>query len=281
MWQPQVDGKGGRKALLKNDQSSAQPLGGVLQDYSTEFLRLRGAAAAQLQAMRETPSSSNWADEAKAVERTLEEMESNRRQVQVQLRLELSGSGGSARHEWDQRLQEWGREITTLRAQLDNARNANGRRALRLSGGDMECGSAGFTAQHEGVMQSTEMLERSSCKLEEARRLALETEDIGQGVLGDLAAQRETILHTLESTRTIGSELNAARQTLNRLIATAQRNRLITLVIGAVLCLGLCFWSLAWLKLPLKWNLGLAFLASVMIAICIAVRFKLQRRVNS
>jgi len=280
MWQPQLDGKDGRKALLKDDQSSAQPIGGVLQDYSTEFLRLRGVAAAQLQAMRETLGSSSWADETKAVERALEEMESNRRQVQVQLRLELSGSAGSARQEWDQRLQEWGREITTLRAQLDEVRNANGRRALRLSGGDVERGSGNFTAQHESAMQSTELLERSSHKLEDARRLALETEDIGQGVLADLAAQRETILHTLESTRTIGSELNAARQTLNRLIATAQRNRLITLVVSAVLCLGLCFWALAILKLPLKWNLGLAALAVVLIAACITIRSKLQRRVN-
>lgn len=280
MWQPQVDGKDGRKALLKDDQSSAEPIGGVLQDYSTEFLRLRGVAAAQLQAMRETPGSSSWADEAKVVERAVEEMESNRRQVQVQLRLELSGSAGSVRQEWDQRLQEWSREITALRAQVDEVRNANGRRALRLSGGDVERGSGGFTAEHESAMQSTEMLERSSYKLEEARRLAFETEDIGQGVLSDLAAQRETILHTMESTRTIGSELNAARQSLNRLIAVAQRNRLITIVVGAVLLLGLCFWALAVLKLPLKWNLGLPALAVVMIATCITVRSKLQRRVN-
>jgi len=280
MWQPQLDGKDGRTALLKDDQSSAEPIGGVLQDYATDFLRQRGVAAAQLQAMRATPGSSSWADEAKTMERALQEMESNRRQVQVQLKLELSGSAGSGRQEWDQRLQEWSREITTLRAQLEEVRHANGRRGLGLSGGDVQPGSGGFTAEHESAMQSTEMLERSSSRLEEARRLAFETEDIGQGVLSDLAAQREVLQHTLESTRTIGSELQAARQTLNRLIATAQRNRLITVVIAAVLGLGLCFWALMVLKLPLKWNLGLAALAVVMIAACITVRSKLQRRVN-
>jgi len=39
-------------------------------------------------------------------------------------------------------------------------------------------------------------LERSSGRLRESQRIALETEDIGRNTLSDLAAQRETIEHT-------------------------------------------------------------------------------------
>ncbi|KAK5136053.1 hypothetical protein LTR08_004307 [Meristemomyces frigidus] len=51
-------------------------------------------------------------------------------------------------------------------------------------------------AQREQLLSGTDRLERSSGRLRESQRVALETEDIGRNTLADLGRQRETIEHT-------------------------------------------------------------------------------------
>lgn len=53
-------------------------------------------------------------------------------------------------------------------------------------------------AQRQQLLSGTDRLERSSGRLRESQRIALETEDVGRNTLADLARQRETI----ENTRT-------------------------------------------------------------------------------
>ena len=50
--------------------------------------------------------------------------------------------------------------------------------------------------QRQQLLAGTERLERSSARLQESQRIALETEDIGRSTLSDLHLQRETIEHT-------------------------------------------------------------------------------------
>lgn len=53
--------------------------------------------------------------------------------------------------------------------------------------------------QRQQLLSGTERLERSSGRLRESQRVALETEDIGRNVLADLSRQRETITHTRDT----------------------------------------------------------------------------------
>lgn len=53
--------------------------------------------------------------------------------------------------------------------------------------------------QRQQLLSGTERLERSSARLQESQRVALETEDVGRNVLGDLFGQRQTIQHTHEN----------------------------------------------------------------------------------
>lgn len=50
--------------------------------------------------------------------------------------------------------------------------------------------------QRQQLLGGTDRLERSSGRLRESQRIALETEDIGRNTLADLGRQRETIEHT-------------------------------------------------------------------------------------
>lgn len=49
--------------------------------------------------------------------------------------------------------------------------------------------------QRQQLLSGTERLERSSARLQESQRIALETEDIGRNTLADLNQQRETIMN--------------------------------------------------------------------------------------
>lgn len=58
------------------------------------------------------------------------------------------------------------------------------------SGGDEQL------EQRQQLLSGTERLDRSSGRLRDSHRVALETEDIGRNTLADLSRQRETIEHT-------------------------------------------------------------------------------------
>lgn len=53
--------------------------------------------------------------------------------------------------------------------------------------------------QRQQLLSGTDRLERSSARLQESQRVALETEDVGRNVLADLHVQGQTIRHTREN----------------------------------------------------------------------------------
>eukprot|EP00435_Cladocopium_sp_Y103_P070522 s83_g35.t1 len=99
---------------------------------------------------------------------------------------------------------------------------------------------------------------------------------VGQGVLTDLATQRETILNVRGNVRTIDSELSSARRSLDRMLALAQRNRITTLVIAGVFSLGISFWILCVLGLSLKSTLLLAIAMVLFLVFLLTLRRRLQ-----
>eukprot|EP00933_Yihiella_yeosuensis_P027390 TRINITY_DN21285_c0_g1_i1.p1 TRINITY_DN21285_c0_g1~~TRINITY_DN21285_c0_g1_i1.p1 ORF type:complete len:282 (-),score=53.74 TRINITY_DN21285_c0_g1_i1:118-963(-) len=276
MWQAEEDGRTG---LLKSEASAGviTGTGGVLQEYATEFLRLRSAATSRIQVLQEASAKGETVsrEDFKAAEKAVSEMESNRRQVQASLRCELSGATGSTRQEWDQRVKDWSAEVKRLSDQLDLMQEANDRRSLGLEGG-----SSSSTGANErlAAMQSTELLDRGLSKLEEVKRQSFETESISAQVLSDLSSQRETILNTRSNMSTIGSELSSARKTLDRMFQFAQSNQRQTVIIAAVLALGLTFWLLCILGLPLKTTLLLAVAVVLLGAGVIFVRRRSSAR---
>eukprot|EP00930_Biecheleria_cincta_P048164 TRINITY_DN33512_c0_g1_i1.p1 TRINITY_DN33512_c0_g1~~TRINITY_DN33512_c0_g1_i1.p1 ORF type:complete len:292 (+),score=68.69 TRINITY_DN33512_c0_g1_i1:52-876(+) len=262
MWQAEEDG---RTALLTAGAGAGQA-GGVLEEHAAEFVRLRGEARNRVQAVRE---GCGGREDVKAAEKAIDELESNRRQVQVQLKLELSGVAGTTRQEWDQRLSEWAKEVRAIREELDSVQS---RRSLNLG----SVGGAHASAERSSAMHSTEMMERSSAQLQEAKRLALESEQVSAGVLSDLAAQRDNILNVRGNMRTIGTELGQARRSLDRMLALAQRNRTMTIFIAVTFALGLSFWALCVLGLPLKTTLLLALATVLLLAAALTLRRRLK-----
>ncbi|RMX97915.1 hypothetical protein D0868_10398 [Hortaea werneckii] len=100
--------------------------------------------------------------------------------------------------------------------------------------------------QRQQLLSGTDRLERSSGRLRESQRIALETEDIGRNTLADLGRQRETIEHTrgtlLESegytdrsNKTLrGMARSCARMATNKIITIAIITILVILIIAVI-----------------------------------------------
>jgi len=88
------------------------------------------------------------------------------------------------------------------------------------------------------LMQTTTTLHDGVNRLEDARRQALETEDIGLGVMQDLQQQRETIQRTQGHVRDVGGNLNTSAKLLTDMARRAMTNRLIlwAIIVILVLC---------------------------------------------
>lgn len=165
-----------------------------------------------------------------------------------------------------------------------DATEAQNRAALGLSGGAGSVAdtplerSSTMSAERRQVQNSTDQLDASTAKLREAQRTIAECEDIGQGVLSDLFQQRETIQRARDNMRTIDNELTDARRALNRMINHAQKNRVVMMIVMALLGTVLAFFGLTVLGLPLKYNIAAAVGLVVLCTLAVFLRRYLQRR---
>lgn len=253
---------------LTGDPPDAEAGGGLFKEHSAEYARNRLVVVGKLTDVRESRSG-DAAGDLKAAESALKEMEATRRQMQVQIKLELSGSSGS-RQAGEEKLKEWTRDTASLRTELENTRNEFSRKQLGFGGG----GGAGGHAERSAAKQSTEVLDQGLRRLQDAEREALEIEELGQGIMSDLASQRETILHARGNMGTIGFELSAARRSLDQLLSRASQNKMVTSGVFAMLAVGFMVYVLGFMGLDLKHTV----LAAVVFCVALVLFCFLRRK---
>ncbi|KAG9704503.1 hypothetical protein KCU60_g23700, partial [Aureobasidium melanogenum] len=83
----------------------------------------------------------------------------------------------------------------------------------------------------------TDRLDRSSGRLRESQRIALETEDIGRNTLADLARQREVIEHSRDVLLEGEGYTDRSNKTLKQMARRMATNKIITIAIITVLVL--------------------------------------------
>ncbi|KAK6097398.1 t-SNARE VTI1 [Batrachochytrium dendrobatidis] len=89
--------------------------------------------------------------------------------------------------------------------------------------------------QRGRLLQGTERLQNSSRRLEDARRIALETEQIGISTLSDLNSQREQIIRTQNRLGTADSWIAKSQGVLKTMQRRLSQNKLLTAGIIALL----------------------------------------------
>ncbi|KAK4507099.1 hypothetical protein PRZ48_000833 [Zasmidium cellare] len=89
--------------------------------------------------------------------------------------------------------------------------------------------------QRQQLLSGTDRLERSSGRLRESQRIALETEDIGRDTLADLGRQREVIEHARGNLLESEGYTDRSNKTLKGMARRMATNKIITVAIITVL----------------------------------------------
>ncbi|KAK3077166.1 hypothetical protein LTS18_011039 [Coniosporium uncinatum] len=117
---------------------------------------------------------------------------------------------------------------------------------------DVEAGDPQLE-QRQQLLSGTDRLERSSNRIRESQRIALETEDIGRNVLGDLGRQRETIENTRGRLLESEGYTDRSIKTLRGMARRMATNKIITIAIITVLVLLI----IAVIRIPPETDLGI------------------------
>ncbi|KAH8717108.1 t-SNARE [Phaeosphaeriaceae sp. PMI808] len=198
--------------------------------YEAELKLVQADLSQQLEQIKETTGEPRKAAISKA-ERALEEAE----ELIGQMRLEKSNMPANLKSKFNARFRNFEHDLDTTKSKLEQYTNDRSKLF-----GDRYTDNPDTDAQLEQrqqLLSGTDRLNRSSNRLRESQRIALETEQIGAGTLSDLHRQREQITTTRE--RLLDSETYTDRsiKTLRGMARRMATNRIITIAIITVLVL--------------------------------------------
>ncbi|KAF1917159.1 vesicle transport v-snare protein-like protein vti1 [Ampelomyces quisqualis] len=198
--------------------------------YEAELKLVQADLNQQLDQIQETTGEPRKAAVSKA-ERALEEAE----ELIGQMRLEKANIPANLKSRFNSRFRNFEHDLDTAKRKLE-AYTTDRSKLF----GDRYTDNPDTDAQLEQrqqLLSGTDRLHRSSNRLRESQRIALETEQIGAGTLGDLHRQREQITNT--NARLLASESYTDRsiKTLRGMARRMATNRIITIAIITVLVL--------------------------------------------
>jgi vesicle transport through interaction with t-SNAREs protein 1 len=137
------------------------------------------------------------------------------------MRIEKQNIPATLKSKVNTRFRNYGSDIDSLTRKL--ATLQSDRSALfgnRYTDDDADGSGDANLEQRQQLLRGTDRLERSSGRLRESQRIALETEEIGRNTLADLGRQRETIEHTRN---TLGESEGYADRSIKTLRGMARR----------------------------------------------------------
>jgi vesicle transport through interaction with t-SNAREs protein 1 len=113
-----------------------------------------------------------------------------------QMRLEKSNIPANLKSKFNTRFRNFEQDLDTTKRKLETYTNDRS----KLFGGRYTDNpdTDAQLEQRQQLLSGTDRLSRSSGRLRESQRIALETEQIGAGTLSDLSRQREQITNTRE-----------------------------------------------------------------------------------
>ncbi|TXT13686.1 hypothetical protein VHUM_01053 [Vanrija humicola] len=164
-------------------------------------------------------------------------------EIIAQMEVEIPSMPLSIRKTFQDKLAGSKSSVDRIKKQVRDVR-AETQRAELLSGPGFpsddpyrdEPDASAFNARTR-LLAGTEQLDESSRRLDNAHRIALETEDVGTDILRNLRGQREHIEHTREMLTHADSNIDRASGTLKKMIYKMYQQKFVTGAIIAVLVL--------------------------------------------
>ena len=91
------------------------------------------------------------------------------------------------------------------------------------------------TNAKQRLLDNTETLERSGRKLEQGEAMLAETEQVGSGVLSDLAYQREVLSRSRNRLRDTDQDLGTSSRILSTMIVRIQKSKIVLALVGVAI----------------------------------------------
>uniref|UniRef100_A0A914MB69 Vesicle transport v-SNARE N-terminal domain-containing protein n=1 Tax=Meloidogyne incognita TaxID=6306 RepID=A0A914MB69_MELIC len=219
--------------LYKNSFFNAPYLSNFLSNFSFSISEIT-AKIGQLQQLppSEVPSASN------EIKKLLMDVEDLLEQMELSVR-EIEPSNPD-RSKYDLRVKSYKSDKKQLEAELrkavDRIRNVADRDEL-LAFNDASVN----VDQQDKLIENTERLDAGARKLQNCERITIETEQIGEQVLGNLSLQRETLTRNRDRMREANSDLGRSNRIVSQMIRRVIQNRLVLLVVFVVLMFSLLY----------------------------------------
>ena len=161
----------------------------LFSNYEAELKLVQADLSQKLDQISELSGEPRKAAVAQA-ERALEEAN----EILDSMRLEKQNIPQNSKQKVNQRFRNYESDVDAAKRKLKSTQDDK----QRLLGNRYTDNPAqdDQLEQRQQLLSGTDRLERSSGRLRESQRVALETEDIGRNTLADLSRQRETIEHT-------------------------------------------------------------------------------------
>jgi len=189
------------------------------------------------------------------VNKSLEDAEELFEQMELEIR-ELVDQAERTKH--TTQLQSFKVEWTRLKKEFEFAKNRRNRKSAKSNisqnGSKSEArvrsellyssgheddvifsGGSNGTNAKQRLLDNTETLERSGRKLEQGESMLAETEQVGAGVLSDLAFQREVLTRSRNRLRDTDQDLGTSSRILTGMIVRIQQSKIVLAVIGVVI----------------------------------------------
>jgi len=199
--------------------------------YEAELKLVQADLSQQIEQIKETTGEPRKAAISRA-ERALEEAD----ELIGQMRLEKSNIPVNLKSKYNAKFRNFESELDSAKRKLQQYTNDKAKLFGARYTDDPEQGDAQLE-QRQQLLSGTDRLNRSSNRLRESQRIALETEQIGAGTLSDLHRQRETIEHTRVTLLDSEGYTDRSIKTLRGMARRMATNRIITIAIITVLVL--------------------------------------------
>lgn len=158
-------------------------------------------------------------------------------EVLDQMNLEVQSLPANQRLTYNSRIRQYRAEVDEYKNRLKQLLDEEDRTDLfgkRYTDDDDDTGA---NSQRKQLLSNNASLERSSDRLRESQRIALETENIGGNILNDLRAQREQISNARDTLLTADTYVDKSVQTLKLMTRRLTANKFISYAIIAMLIL--------------------------------------------
>lgn len=162
-------------------------------------------------------------------------------EVLDQMNIEVQNLPSNQRSSFNSKIRQYKNQVEQSKSQLKRLLDDQDRNELfgsRYTDGDEELGEDDLRgSQRKQLLSNNASLERSSERLRDSQRVALETETIGGNILDDLRAQREQISYSRNTLSNADNYVDKSIQTLKSMSRRITANKFISYAIIAVLIL--------------------------------------------